>query len=79
MIIEIEGYFNQALLQADDNYSVKEIEQIYLDLKTKIKLIDELPKELCENYNMIEINKTIEKKVDMVIDTDTDRIYKPYY
>ncbi|AHM67175.1 hypothetical protein LK13_04890 [Paenibacillus polymyxa] len=79
MIIEIEGYFNQTVLQADENYSLKEIEKIYLDIKNKIQIIDKLPKELCKYYNMIEVNKNKEIKVDMVIDTDTDRIYKPYY
>ncbi|WP_031461878.1 hypothetical protein [Paenibacillus polymyxa] len=79
MIIEIEGYFNQTVLQADENYSLKEIEKIYLDIKNKIQIIDKLPKELCKYYNMIEVNKNKEIKVDIVIDTDTDRIYKPYY
>lgn len=79
MIIEVDGYFNQALLQSDVNYSLEEMEQIYLVLKTKIELIDELPKLLCEHYNMLEIDKNIENKVDIVIDTDTDRIYKPNY
>ncbi|QDY83493.1 hypothetical protein FQU75_08740 [Paenibacillus polymyxa] len=79
MIIEIEGYFNQTVLQADENYSLEEIEKISLDLKNKIQIIDKLPRELCKYYNMIEVNKNKEIKVDMVIDTDTDRIYKPYY
>ncbi|MEB4782777.1 hypothetical protein ACT3XG_17270 [Paenibacillus polymyxa] len=60
-------------------YSLKEIEKIYLDIKNKIQIIDKLPKELCKYYNMIEVNKNKEIKVDMVIDTDTDRLYKPYY
>lgn len=55
------------------------MKQIYLDLKNKIEVIDELPKTLCKDYNMIEITKTIDNKVDIVIDTDTDRIYKPNY
>ncbi len=38
MIIEIEGYFNQTVLQADENYSLKEIEKIYLDIKNKIQI-----------------------------------------
>ncbi|MGG4108382.1 hypothetical protein AAXB25_31275 [Paenibacillus lautus] len=79
MIIEVDGYFKQAILHTKENYSLEEIEQIYLDLKTKVELIDEIPKLLCKDYNMIEIDKNIVNKVDIVIDTDTDRTYKPYY
>ncbi|WP_348620212.1 hypothetical protein [Paenibacillus polymyxa] len=79
MIIEIDGYFNSVLLQSDENFSLNEIEGIYLDLKAKIKVIDEIPNRFCKEYNMIEIDKAIKNKADIVIDTDTDRIYKPVY
>ncbi|MNI98593.1 hypothetical protein D3C73_1574680 [compost metagenome] len=52
---------------------------MYLDLKSKIESLTELPIVFCTTYNMTEINRTNETKPDIVIDTDTDRIYKPQY
>ena len=79
MIIELDGYSYQALLQSYQNYSISEMKEMYLELKVKIESLSELPKAFCTTYNMIEINKTIETKPDIVIDTDTDRIYSPQY
>ncbi|MNP66204.1 hypothetical protein D3C76_1618840 [compost metagenome] len=79
MIIEIDGYFYQALLQSTQNYSIRTIKEMYLDLKSKIESLTELPIVFCTTYNMTEINRTNETKPDIVIDTDTDRIYKPQY
>ena len=52
---------------------------MYLELKNEIESITELPKAFCTRYNMTELIRTNETKPDIVIDTDTDRIYKPQY
>lgn len=79
MIIEIDGYFYQALLQSSHNYSIRTLKVMYLELKNEIESITELPKAFCTRYNMTELIRTNETKPDIVIDTDTDRIYKPQY
>lgn len=79
MIIEIDGYFYQALLQSTQYYSTSAMKEMYFELKSRIESLSELPKAFCTTYNMIEIIRTNETKPDIVIDTDTDRIYRPHY
>ncbi|WP_337100107.1 hypothetical protein [Paenibacillus sp. YIM B09110] len=79
LIIEIDGYFHQALIYTSQDYSMMRISEMYIEIKRKIELLNELPRAFCTTYNMTEIESTNETKADIVIDIDTDRIYKPQY
>lgn len=79
MIIEIDGYFLRTILRSDKELSKDEIKNIYEDLRRKGTSCKQLPETFCRLYNM-EIQEEIEGlRINIVIDTDTDRIYKPQY
>lgn len=79
MIIEIDGYFAQAYLKADRDYSLDELSSLYARLSSKAASVHDLAIMFCETSRMIPIEGTSELKPDVVMDTDTDRIYKPRY
>lgn len=78
MIIEIDGYFHQALLTGK-KCSKKQLKQKYLQAKELTYEIRDFPNVFCRLHNFEQILYDSEIEVDFVIDTDTDRIYTPSY
>lgn len=76
MIIEIDGYFNKALLTGKkcSKRELKEKYKVALSMTTEIQ---DFPKIFCRLNNFEEIPFDCDIEVDFVIDTDTDYIYKP--
>lgn len=79
MIVEIDGYFDRTLLYSKKDFSERELRKIYDQLKNEGISWRELPNTLCEKYNMKKAEIVEGIKIDIVMDTDTDRIYKPHY
>ena len=78
MIIEIDGFFNQALL-AGRTCSKQQLKQMYLRAKELSFDSSDLPNIFCRLHNFQQIPYSDDIKVDFVLDTDTDRIYSPLY
>ncbi|MCD1260733.1 hypothetical protein B5M42_018180 [Paenibacillus athensensis] len=77
MLIEIDGYFKQAWLQTTAAYTVAELRALYDDFQeNKGSLSLELDVWLCREHGMSML-KNPSGNADIIIDTDTDRIYKP--
>lgn len=78
MIIEIDGYFLRTILRSDKEFSKGDLINMYDDLKNNISR-KQLPETLCRLYSMEKQEEMEGLRIDIVIDTDTDRIYKPQY
>lgn len=78
IIIEIDGYFNQAILTGR-KCSKQHLKQMYLQTKELTLDTRNLPTIFCEFHKFEQIPYSKDIKVDYVIDTDTDRIYSPSY
>lgn len=79
MIIETDGYFSRMHLRSEKDISEKEIREFYDQLRIEGISWAEIPDKLCERFDLRkeEIHEGI--RVDFVIDTDTELIYKPRY
>jgi len=78
MIVEIDGYFTQALLTGR-KCSKKELKQKYLQALSMVNNIRDLPDVFCRLHHFEQLPFDDEIEVDFVIDTDTDYIYSPNY
>lgn len=78
MIIEIEGYFNQAILTGR-KCSKQQLKQMYIQAKELTLDTGNLPNLFCRLHNFEQVPYSKDIKVDFVIDADTDRIYSPSY
>lgn len=76
MIIEIDGYENGILLKSNRKLSINEIRGVYIKAKVLSRTPSDLPRIICEIGDM-EIVSYDDGTSQIVIDTDTDRIYKP--
>lgn len=78
MIIEIDGYFNQAILTGR-KCSKQQLKQMYFQAKELTWDTSNLPNIFCKLHNFEQVSYSEDIEVDFVIDTDTDRIYSPSY
>ncbi|WP_075617212.1 hypothetical protein [Paenisporosarcina indica] len=78
MIIEIDGYFHQALLTGK-KCSKKQLRQKYLQAKVLTYETRDFLDVFCRIHNFDQVIYDNEIEVEFVIDTDTDRIYTPSY
>lgn len=78
LIIEMDGYYHQVLMKGK-GCSKQELMKKYKNAKALTSNILDLPAIFCRVncFEQLSYNEVIE--VDYVIDTDTDRIYKPSY
>lgn len=79
MIIEIDGYFISAFFVCEPDINHQELIISYRKTKEISSKTEEIPVLLKKLLNLREIQKYEGLEVDFVIDTDTDRIYKPRY
>jgi hypothetical protein len=79
LIIEIDGYFINAFFVCERYINHQELIINYRETREICSKTEEIPVLLKELLNLREIQKYEGLKVDFVIDTDTDRIYKPRY
>ncbi|WP_129692225.1 hypothetical protein [Gottfriedia acidiceleris] len=78
MIVEIDGYFTQALLTGR-KCTKKVLKQKYLQALSMVNNIRDLPDVFCRLHRFEQLPFDDEIEVDFVIDTDTDYIYSPNY
>ena len=78
MIIEIDGFFKQALLTGR-KCSKQQLKQMYLQAKELTFAPSDFPNVFCRLHNFEQVPYSEDIKVDFVVDTDTDRIYSPSY
>ncbi|MFJ7953909.1 hypothetical protein ACIQZG_20620 [Lysinibacillus sp. NPDC096418] len=78
MIIEIDGFFNQALLTGR-KCSKQQLKQMYLQAKELTLDSRNLPNIFFRLHNFEQVPYSEDIKVNFVLDTDTDRIYSPSY
>ena len=78
LIIEIDGLFNRALLTGR-KCSKQQLKQMYLQAKEFCFDSRDLPNIFCRLHNFEQILYSDDIEVDFVLDTDTDRIYSPFY
>ncbi|XRG80750.1 hypothetical protein V5E38_10795 [Rossellomorea sp. GAMAL-10_SWC] len=78
MIVEIDGYFTQALLTGR-KCSKKELKQKYLQALSMVNDIRNLPDVFCRLHRFEQLPFDDEIEIDFVIDTDIDYIYSPTY
>ena len=78
MIIEMDGYYHQVLLSGKKS-SKQQLKKKYLQAKQLTDDIKDLPNVFCRlnNFEPLPYDNNVE--IDIVIDTDTDRIYSPSY
>ena len=77
VIIEIDGYYIQCVLASDRDVSHQELSESYVKAKERCSTTKDIPMKLKEYLNLKEVQQTESLEIDYVIDTDTDRIYKP--
>ena len=78
LIIEIDGYFHQALVTGK-TCSKQQLNDKYVLAKELTYEISDFPNVFCRLHHFERIPYDSEMAVDFVIDTDTDRIYRPTY
>lgn len=78
LIIEIDGFYQQVLL-IGEICTKQQLQQKYRQTKKQARHTREIPDVFCKLYNFKKIPYNINLKVDFVIDSDTDRIYSPFY
>ncbi len=79
MLVEIDGYFYRMLIFSEKDLSEREMRKIYDQLMNEGIPFRELPDTPCKRYNMKKVRILEGIRIDIVIDKDTDRIYKPQY
>lgn len=78
MIIEVDGYFNQALL-IGQKCSKRQLKQMYLQANQLTFGPDDFFGVFCKLHHFEQIPYPNNIEVDFVLDTDTGRIYSPSY
>lgn len=78
MIIEIDGFYHQVLL-IGEICNKQQLMQKYRQTKKQTRNTREIPDVFCKLYDYKQIPYNVNLKVKFVIDTDTDRIYSPFY
>jgi hypothetical protein len=78
MVIYVDGYYRGVALETGAFISRDELSTIYLNF-IKDNKREAFPELLCEKFGFRFIESKGDRQYDLVIDTDTDRIYKPTY
>ncbi len=78
MLVIIDGYFHRVLLSGA-KCNKKDLKQKYLQAKRLTTDIRDLPNVFRRLHCFEQIPLDNDVEADFVIDTDTDRIYKPIY
>ncbi|AIQ19271.1 hypothetical protein H70357_23085 [Paenibacillus sp. FSL H7-0357] len=78
LLVQIDGYFHRSYISGS-KCTEQELKQKYLKVKEQITDLRDLPEVFYKLYNFEQLPLKGEVEVDFVIDTDTDRIYKPSY
>lgn len=78
MIIEVDGYFKQALL-IGQKCSKRQLKQMYLQANQLTFEPDDFTGAFCKLHRFEQIPYSNDIEVDFVLDTDTGRIYSPSY
>ncbi|MEK5027440.1 hypothetical protein [Paenibacillus sp. FSL M7-1046] len=78
LLVEIDGYFHRSYISGA-KCTKQELKQKYLKVKEQVTDLSDLPEVFYKLYNFEQLPLKGEVEVDFVIDTDTDRIYKPSY
>jgi hypothetical protein len=78
MIVEIDGYFHRMHITGA-KCTEQELKQKFLQARVLTSCIKDLPDVFCRLHSFEQIPLDHDVVVDFVIDTDTDRIYKPIY
>lgn len=78
MIIEIDGYFNQALLTGK-KCSKQQLRQMYRQADQLTSESRDFVNVFCRLHNFDQLPYSEDIEVDFVLDTDTGRIYSPSY
>lgn len=78
MIVEIDGYFENVLITGK-TCSISELKKKYKIVKTRCTDISKFADIFCRMYQFERLPSSheIDVRPDVVIDTDTDRIYAP--
>ncbi len=79
MLIEIESYYGNYIVEGK-NYSKTKITEMCKDMiSSNNYTAKEFTKKFCNKYEYKILNDNLNKKVDLVIDLDTEMIYVPKY
>jgi hypothetical protein len=77
MLVEIDGYFHRVHITGA-KCTKQELKQKFLQARKLTFDIRDLPDVFCRFHSFEQIPLDNNVVIDFVIDTDTDRIYKPY-
>ncbi|WP_246313927.1 hypothetical protein [Paenibacillus foliorum] len=78
MLVEFDAYYHRVHI-IGVKCNKQELKQKYLQAKNLTSIIRDLPDVFCKLHSFEQIPLDNNVKADFVIDTDTDRIYKPIY
>ncbi|TWT09386.1 hypothetical protein FQV28_06210 [Planomicrobium sp. CPCC 101079] len=78
MILEIDGFFNQALLTGKKN-SKQQLKQMYNEAEKLTSEPGDFSNVFCRLHKFEQLSYSKDIEVDFVLDTDTGRIYSPSY
>ncbi|MFD0618279.1 hypothetical protein ACFQZR_12475 [Paenibacillus sp. GCM10027629] len=78
MVIEIDGFYCRVLITGK-KCSKQELKQKYIQAKKLALHIRDVPEIFCRLHNFEQLRYEGDIQVDIVIDTDTDKIYEPNY
>lgn len=80
MIVEIDGYFENVLI-IGKTCSISELRKKYETAKTCCTNVSEFTGIFCRmfQFERLPSSHEIDVRPDVVIDTDTDRIYAPWH
>lgn len=78
IIIEIDGYYEQVLLQGDI-CTRAELQRMYRQVKRQATHVRDIPEIFVAQYGFRRLRYDESVQVAFVVDTDTDRIYRRTY
>jgi hypothetical protein len=76
LLVEIDGYFRGSLITGK-KCSKQELKEKYLQAKELASHIKDVPEIFCRLHDFEQLQYVEDLQVNYVIDTDTDKIYKP--
>jgi len=79
LIIELDGYFLHKYLLSNSDLEISELERVFGQITVRGERPEGIYEYLCKEYGMKEIEKINDRRIDIVIDLDTFKIYKPIY
>ncbi|CAI8971316.1 PepSY_like domain-containing protein [Brevibacillus sp. IT-7CA2] len=79
MLIEVTGHFTDEIILHGKKHEILELKNMVAYALEQSEQTSDFPHVFCKLFNFELIPYSPDIKVDVVFDTDTHRIYQPFY